>query len=177
MAADERSDVVVSRVLLRLLEIQDANLPGALGDSDVEFLHDFRVAIRRTRSVLREMRGVFAPDDLERVRASFKWLQDQTSATRDLDVYLEEFERAPSDGARHGPGRSRATRAVAQGAPSPRPHANEESLTSERARTLHSEWAEILRVLVLESEATAPDAPGRSASLRAGGSARCTARW
>ncbi len=61
MAADERSDVVVARVLARLLEIQDANLPGALADSDVEFLHDFRVAIRRTRSVLREMRGVFAP--------------------------------------------------------------------------------------------------------------------
>ena len=79
-----------------------------LADADLEFLHDFRVAIRRTRSVLREMRGVFAPDDLERVRASFKWLQDQTSATRDLDVYLREFEELRSDGSRGDAGRPRA---------------------------------------------------------------------
>ena len=67
MSPDERSDVVTARVLRRLMEIQDANLPGALADIDIEYLHDFRVAIRRTRSVLREMRGVFRPTDLERV--------------------------------------------------------------------------------------------------------------
>jgi len=158
MAGDERADIVVSRVLLRLLEIQDANLPGALADSDQEFLHDFRVAIRRTRSVLREMRGVFVPDDLEHVRADFKWLQNQTSATRDLDVYLDEFDRlqemapaaARDDLASLEPlllRRHSRARAIM-----------EQALTSRRARALHTEWEQILQELVLQSERDRPDA-------------------
>jgi CHAD domain-containing protein len=158
MQPHERADVAVARVLLRLREVQEQNLPGTLADSDSEYLHDFRVSIRRTRSVLREMRGVFAPDDLERVRASFKWLQDQTSATRDLDVYLEDFE---------------ALRSMAPEAMRPdldplwellnrRRHraraAMEAALQGDRARALHDEWGEILQALVLEDEAERPDA-------------------
>jgi CHAD domain-containing protein len=158
MAPGERADIAVARVLLRLLEIQDANLPGALADSHVEFLHDYRVAIRRTRSVLREMRGVFAPAELDRVRTEFKWLQDQTSATRDLDVYLQEFEqlRALAPGARQDDlgalepllvelhRRARA--------------AMEQALRSDRARRLRDDWAQALPVLVLADEAERPDA-------------------
>ena len=158
MDAGERADVATARVLLRLLEIQDANLPGLMADADVEFLHDYRVAIRRTRAVLREMRGVFDPEDLQRVRASFKWLQDQTSATRDLDVYLQDFEelreRAPATvRADLDPIepllRQRRERARAD---------MERALSSERARILRAEWAEILQVLVLEDEHARPDA-------------------
>ena len=167
ISPDERADVAVARVLLRLLEIQDANLPGTLADSHVEFLHDYRVAIRRTRSVLREMRGVFEPSELERVRAEFKWLQDQTSATRDLDVYLEEFEQlcALAPDARQGDLgpiepllRERHRRARA---------AMERALASERARRLRDEWAELLPLLVLTDEAQRPDAARPIAELAA----------
>jgi CHAD domain-containing protein len=158
MASTERSDMVVARVLLRLLEIEDANLPPTLADADVEFLHDYRVAIRRTRSVLRQMRGVFAPEEVERLRASFKWLQDQTGATRDLDVYLEEFDqlRALAPEAMQADleplepllrERHRKARAAMDAA-----------LTSTRARTLHEECANVLGVLVLESDTNRPDA-------------------
>jgi CHAD domain-containing protein len=163
----ERSDVVVARVLLRLREIQEQNLPGTLVGTDIEYLHDFRVAIRRTRSVLREMRGVFAPADLERVRASFKWLQDQTSATRDLDVYLRDFEelRAMAPAAMQSdlaPLHALLT-ARHQGARA----AMEEGLRSEQARALNTEWLEILEVLVLEDEAERPDAARPVADLAA----------
>jgi CHAD domain-containing protein len=158
MAADERADVVVSRVLLRLLEIQDANLPGTLADSHVEFLHDYRVAIRRTRSVLREMKGVFVPAELERLRAEFKWLQDQTSATRDLDVYLEEFEQLCA----LAPDRRQADLDPIEPLLRERHRqaraAMESALTSERARRLRDEWAEMLPVLVLIDESQRPDA-------------------
>ncbi len=158
MAPTERSDVVVVRVLIRLLEIEDANLPPTLADAHVEFLHDYRVAIRRTRSVLRQMRGVFAPEEVERLRASFKWLQDQTSATRDLDVYLEEFEelRALAPDSMQADleplepllrERHRKARA-----------AMEAALTSARTQALHEEWANVLGALVLESETNRPDA-------------------
>jgi CHAD domain-containing protein len=158
MAADERADVATARVLLRLLQIQDANLPGALGDADVEFLHDYRVAIRRTRAVLREMREVFDPDERQRVRTSFKWLQDQTSATRDLDVYLHDFEQL----------RELAPQTVRADLEPIEPllrerlrrarSAMERALAGERSRTLRADWLKILEVLVLEDEDARPDA-------------------
>jgi CHAD domain-containing protein len=156
--ADERSDVAAARVLLRLLEIQDANLPGVLADADVEFLHDYRVAIRRTRAVLRELRGVFDAGELERIRTEFKWLQDQTSATRDLDVYLEDFDelRALAPETAHADLepiepllRERRRKARAS---------MEQALRGERSRALRTEWLEILQVLVLEDQRERPDA-------------------
>lgn len=158
MNAEERADVAAARVLLRLQQIQDQNLPGVLADADPEFLHDYRVAIRRTRSVLREMRGVFDPEELARVRASFKWLQEQTGPTRDLDVYLQEFDdlRALAPATAHADlepiepllreRRRRARRTM------------EQALTSERALSLRSEWLEILQVLVLQDQRGRPDA-------------------
>jgi CHAD domain-containing protein len=68
------------------------NLGGAIAGTDTEFLHDLRVAVRRTRSVLRELRSVFDPDALEHFRAEFRWLQQVTGDARDLDVYVLEFE-------------------------------------------------------------------------------------
>jgi CHAD domain-containing protein len=158
MQPDERADVAVARVLLRLREVQEQNLPGTLADADLEYLHDFRVSIRRTRSVLREMRGVFAPADLERVRASFKWLQDRTSATRDLDVYLYEF-----DGLRAlTPATMRADLDPLRDLLSERRHrarlAMEAALQSDRAGALRDEWGGILEALALEDEAERPDA-------------------
>ena len=57
----DRADLAAARVLAALLEVPDANLPGTLSDIDIEFLHDYRVAIRRTRAILREFHGVFPP--------------------------------------------------------------------------------------------------------------------
>jgi CHAD domain-containing protein len=168
MAAGERADVAVGRVLVRLLQIMDANLPGTLADTDVEFLHDYRVAIRRTRSVLREMRGVFDPAALRRVRTSFEWLQDQTSATRDLDVYLHEFDElralAPApiraDLEPIEPllrERRRAARAAMQTA-----------LNSNRVKTLRADWWEILQALVLGDHDAGEDAGRQIGKLAAG---------
>ena len=92
MRADERSDMAVARVLRRLLEVMDANLPGAIADIDPEFLHDYRVSVRRTRSVQREMHRVFRTDELDQMRQEFKWLQLITGEARDLDVYVLGFE-------------------------------------------------------------------------------------
>ena len=56
-----RAEEAAVRALTRLNEILEVNLPGALADIDTEFLHDYRVAVRRTRTVMRELRGVFCP--------------------------------------------------------------------------------------------------------------------
>ncbi|MEM6795907.1 MAG: CHAD domain-containing protein, partial [Acidobacteriota bacterium] len=70
-----------------LLDAMVVNEPGMRQDLDSEFLHDFRVAVRRTRSALSQIRGVFAEDVLLHFKQEFAWLGGITGPTRDLDVY------------------------------------------------------------------------------------------
>ncbi|MDX6676196.1 MAG: hypothetical protein QOE31_248 [Solirubrobacteraceae bacterium] len=90
--AGERADAAAVMVLRRLVEVVELNLPGTVDDVDSEFLHDLRVAVRRTRALQRELRGVFAPEPLRVFRDGFKELQRITGPTRDLDVQLLEFD-------------------------------------------------------------------------------------
>jgi CHAD domain-containing protein len=92
MSPEQRADSVVVAVLGRLLEVIEANLDGTIADVDVEFLHDFRVAVRRSRAVQRELKGVFPPQELARFRTEFRWLQQVTGDSRDLDVYVLGFD-------------------------------------------------------------------------------------
>jgi CHAD domain-containing protein len=92
LSPSQRADAAVTAVLRRLLAIIEANLEGTIADIDAEFLHDFRVSVRRTRGVLREFRGLFPPAELARFRREFRWLQQVTGETRDLDVYVLGFD-------------------------------------------------------------------------------------
>lgn len=79
------------RILLRLLDTLQANEAGIRAGLDSEFLHDFRVAVRRTRSALSQVKGVFPLWELEFFRQEFVWLGEITGLARDLDVYLLHF--------------------------------------------------------------------------------------
>jgi CHAD domain-containing protein len=92
----QRADSAAVVILSQLASAIEANLPGTLADIDSEFLHDLRVAVRRTRSLLRELKPVFPAAELARLRGEFKWLQEVTGPTRDLDVYLLEFDALAS---------------------------------------------------------------------------------
>ena len=92
LAPDDRTDKAARRVLRDLAGMVEANLPGTLADHDTEFLHDLRLAVRRSRSVLRELKGAFPPDELARQRDALKWIQAITGPTRDLDVQLLEWD-------------------------------------------------------------------------------------
>jgi CHAD domain-containing protein len=64
------------------------NEAGIRDDVDTEFLHDFRVAIRRTRSALSLMKSVFPAELAREFGARFAELGRATNRLRDLDVYL-----------------------------------------------------------------------------------------
>jgi CHAD domain-containing protein len=89
---EQRADSAATVLLTHLLGTIELNLPGTLEDIDSEYLHDLRVAVRRTRSAQRELKRVFPPEPLARFRAEFKRLQQITGPTRDLDVQLLELE-------------------------------------------------------------------------------------
>jgi CHAD domain-containing protein len=87
-----RSDRAARAVLIELAGMVDANLPGTLDDLDTEFVHDLRVAVRRSRSVLRELRRAFPARPLADQREALRWIQAVTGPTRDLDVQLLDWD-------------------------------------------------------------------------------------
>ncbi len=93
---DMRSDVAVKVILLRLLEAIEANEAGVLQNEDPEFLHDFRIAVRRTRSAIGQIKGVFPERTVRRFAPRFAWLGQITSEPRDFDVYLLGFDELRS---------------------------------------------------------------------------------
>jgi CHAD domain-containing protein len=88
LAPDEPAFEALRRLLRPLLTVMRLNEPGLVAGLDMEFLHDYRVALRRTRSALGQMKAVFPPIPLARFQQGFKWLSDLTGPARDLDVYL-----------------------------------------------------------------------------------------
>jgi CHAD domain-containing protein len=87
-----RADVAAKYIHGHLLKAIKANEQGAIADTDSEFLHDFRVAVRRTRSGLSQFKGVLPADISAHYAGFFFWLGQNTGPTRDLDVYLLNFE-------------------------------------------------------------------------------------
>ena len=83
-----RADDATKIVLRFLLKIIKCNEEGIKADLDTEFLHDFRVAIRRTRSALSQIKSVFPEDTTVRFRREFAALGKLSNSLRDLDVYL-----------------------------------------------------------------------------------------
>src|SRR5262245_620670 len=83
-----RADIGARQIHLALLEILVANEPGVRGNVDSEFLHDYRVAVRRARSLLGQIRGVFPAEIVEHFAAEFSWIGRLTGSPRDTDVLI-----------------------------------------------------------------------------------------
>jgi len=83
---------VTREIHLHLLDTVERNIPGTRADLDSEFLHDLRVATRRTRSALTQVKGVFSDEALENFKPRLAWIGQITGPTRDMDVYLLDFD-------------------------------------------------------------------------------------
>lgn len=78
-----------ARLILRhLLEIMRANEEGIKIDADIEHLHEYRIAVRRTRSALGQIRNVFPPEETGYFKGEFQKLNRLTNDLRNLDVFL-----------------------------------------------------------------------------------------
>jgi CHAD domain-containing protein len=81
---------IIGRTLLHTLR---QNEVGLRADIDTEFLHDFRVAVRRQRSALASFKGVVDAEAVAFFAAELRALGRLTGPLRDLDVYLLDRER------------------------------------------------------------------------------------
>jgi CHAD domain-containing protein len=77
------------------------NEKGVVADYDTEFLHDYRVSLRKVRSVLSLFKGVYSLEDTVRLKQDFASVMQKTNTLRDLDVYLlnkeKYFSMVPAD--------------------------------------------------------------------------------
>jgi CHAD domain-containing protein len=148
LAYDQRADAGAAAVLRRLLGVILENLPGALEGSDPEYLHQLRIAVRRSRTVQRQLRGAFPTLALPGFRSELRWLQRVTGDARDLDVYVEELDdlarmlpagiRGDLDPLRPVLAHGRLVARAEMGA----------ALRSARVRALLDDWEQLLESLV-----------------------------
>ncbi len=78
----------VRQVLGRLFDVVRRNEPGVRAHWDPEFLHEYRIAVRKSRSLVAQLRDVFPARPAEAFRRQLAELGDLTNRARDLDVYL-----------------------------------------------------------------------------------------
>ena len=91
-----------------------ANAEGTLEGTDVEFLHQMRVALRRLRSTFSAFSRALPPDCDAKVKTDLRWLGSRLGPARDWDVFVTEtlpsVRAAVGDSAAFGPLLSAAQR-------------------------------------------------------------------
>ncbi len=87
-APETHARTVLLEIFSSLLSIARWNEEGIIKDIDTEFLHDYRVSLRKLRSVTGQMTGVFPEQPTEAWKKQIGDLCRATNALRDLDVYL-----------------------------------------------------------------------------------------
>jgi CHAD domain-containing protein len=136
----QRANTALRRVLADLFTRLTANGEGVRHDSHPEILHQFRVGIRRTRSLLDDIRDVFDPETVAGFQRDFRWLGRLTGPVRDLDVLTNKLGRY----ARKLPEPERRALAAVHAAIAARRSAARESLLaalgSERYAVLTAHW-------------------------------------
>ena len=75
-------------ILRTFLNVARQNEEHIIADSDSEFLHDYRVSLRKVRSVVSLCKGVFDARESLRLKEKLAEIMRYTNGLRDLDVYL-----------------------------------------------------------------------------------------
>jgi CHAD domain-containing protein len=89
----DRFDVAAGKIIaVRAQELLE-HADGVLDTSDIERVHDMRVASRRLRAVLEIFAPAFPASDHRPALADVKLLADALGARRDPDVQIEHFEK------------------------------------------------------------------------------------
>jgi len=92
-APETHARTVVLEIFNSLLSIVRWNEEGIIKDIDTEFLHDFRVSLRKLRSVTGQVKSVF-PESLTTIwKNKVCEICRRTNALRDYDVYILSRQR------------------------------------------------------------------------------------
>ena len=88
ITADAPAIETANHLVATSLNVARQNEQGVSRDYDTEFLHDYRVNLRKVRSVLSLFKGVYGDEDTAHLKRQFSDIMKVTNRLRDLDVYL-----------------------------------------------------------------------------------------
>ncbi len=80
-------------IIRAFIQTARRNEDGVVADYDTEFLHDYRVSLRKVRSVLSLFKGVFSLEETILLKQDLASIMQKTNTLRDLDVYLLNKEQ------------------------------------------------------------------------------------
>jgi CHAD domain-containing protein len=80
----------VGEIIRVMLTVARQNENGIIQDIDSDFLHDYRVCIRRVRSLLSQSKCIYPDDEGVKLKTDFATLSKRSNLLRDYDVYLLE---------------------------------------------------------------------------------------
>lgn len=142
--ADEPLAQALSRIWLHELDTLEHYIPRVIEDLDPECLHQFRVALRRTRA-LSKVLGKWLPGHRP-LADELKWLAAATGPLRDLDVHRAELLGWAQAGAAP-PDRMRPALEAMRGQRDALHAALTDVLRGERCRELLRHWREFAQSL------------------------------
>lgn len=90
--AEARTDYEIKQLLNYFLSAMRNNENGVIEDIDTEFLHDFRIAVRRSRTLLDQVPDIMPKRTLSSFTRQLAHLGTITTPLRDLDVMLLNFD-------------------------------------------------------------------------------------
>ncbi len=83
--------LVFKEIVVRLLNLIEINIDGAVSDIDIEFMHDLRVGARKLRSLIK-LFGVYSGLTLtDDITVFLKMIGRKTNKQRDLDVFIVDW--------------------------------------------------------------------------------------
>ncbi|MDW7747577.1 CHAD domain-containing protein, partial [Halomonas sp.] len=91
-----RPDKRILGLLTHQYRMARALEPGVIAGFDPEFLHQYRVNLRRSRAIGESVRAIIRMPGLGKVLKRLKRRAQATSDLRDLDVFLETLAQAPA---------------------------------------------------------------------------------
>lgn len=86
--AQQSAESAVRQMIRAMLDQARIFEAGILADTDTEFLHQYRVSIRKARSLVTLMGGVLSKDVKNNLKQGFKQVVGPTGELRDMDVFL-----------------------------------------------------------------------------------------
>lgn len=96
-AKDDPAYLAINQLLRESLTKALQQIDGIIEDADIEYVHRFRVSIRKMRSMLSLFKALF-PDELRReLNQQLKAIVKRTNQLRDLDVFLDEEDSFRAD--------------------------------------------------------------------------------
>ncbi len=88
ISKDELAFQAANDIIKTYIDVARLNEPGIIADEDSEFLHDYRVSLRKVRSVISLFKGIYSEEQTLTLKKTFSDLMSPTGRLRDLDVYL-----------------------------------------------------------------------------------------